>query len=245
MAGSFSFYVLVQTGDLGAMTPKDRQRRISPPRLSEEDEALWRYTTRTLEPLRRAKAHVSDQQATVAADKADASAPPREEGPSHQRGSPSSPGQQTIKSGRPPVGATPAALTQIAVPSRGAPTPIDPAHVRKIRRGRLDIEARIDLHGMRQAEAHAALYRFIKRAHAAGKRWVLVITGKGGPRGTADEGVPWDANAPERGVLKRNVPLWLAEAELRALIVSFSEAAPEHGGSGALYVHLRRSDRVR
>ena len=112
--------------------------------------------------------------------------------------------------------------------------------MKKIKRGKIEIEARIDLHGMRQAEAHAALIRFIHGSASMGKRWVLVITGKGSPSRHAHDVVERPFGEPLRGVLKRSVPMWLSESDVRGLIVSFTEAAPEHGGSGALYVHLRR-----
>jgi DNA-nicking Smr family endonuclease len=109
--------------------------------------------------------------------------------------------------------------------------------------GRIAIEARIDLHGMRQSEAHRALNRFLAKAHADGRRWVLVITGKGGPqRALSSDDLGYGGE--ERGVLRRNVPRWLAEPELRAIVVGFTEAAIRHGGAGALYVQLRRRERT-
>jgi DNA-nicking Smr family endonuclease len=123
-----------------------------------------------------------------------------------------------------------------------APTDIERRKARKLGTGRIDIEARIDLHGMRQSEAHVALRRFLKSAHANGKRWVLVITGKGAAARTAlDERERDDA---ERGVLRRNVPRWMAEPELAQIVVGFTTAAIKHGGEGALYVQLRRRERT-
>lgn len=101
-----------------------------------------------------------------------------------------------------------------------------------LRRGRLAVEARIDLHGMLQAEAHAALTGFLLRARSAGHAYVLVVTGKGGPSYA-------DAYA-ERGVLRRSVPHWLRGPELHGIVLGFEEAARHHGGAGALYVRLRR-----
>ena len=75
-------------------------------------------------------------------------------------------------------------------------------------------------------------------AHARGLRSVLVITGKGGSGTSADEML--DGRRSERGVIRRNVPVWLDEPELRAVVVSFTRAHVRHGGDGALYVHLRR-----
>ena len=97
---------------------------------------------------------------------------------------------------------------------------------------------------MRQAEAHLALRRFLMSCHSRGLRWVLVITGKGGARRQSDdESDSFWAGANERGVLKRNVPMWLAEPELRAIVVSFAAAAIPHGGEGALYIQLRKPER--
>jgi len=101
-----------------------------------------------------------------------------------------------------------------------------------LRRGRLAIDARIDLHGMVQAEAHAALTGFLLRARAAGHAYVLVVTGKGGS-GYAEA-------FAERGVLRRSVPHWLRGPDLRGIVLGFEEAARHHGGGGALYVRLRR-----
>jgi DNA-nicking Smr family endonuclease len=99
---------------------------------------------------------------------------------------------------------------------------------RQIARGKAEIGGRIDLHGMTQAEAHDALQRFLRRAQAEGAKFVLVITGKGGPGG-------------ERGVLRRQVPLWLALPELRTCVLGFDVAHVGHGGEGALYVRLRKA----
>jgi DNA-nicking Smr family endonuclease len=100
----------------------------------------------------------------------------------------------------------------------------------QLSRGRKDIDARIDLHGMTQSRAHQALLRFLQQACGDGLTFVLVITGKG--RTTGPES--------ERGVLRRQVPQWLGLPEFRSLVVGFDEAHIGHGGQGALYVRLRR-----
>ncbi|MCE4224408.1 DNA mismatch repair protein MutS [Methylobacterium sp. C25] len=102
-----------------------------------------------------------------------------------------------------------------------------------LRRGTLAIDARIDLHGLYQADAHAALVSFLLRSRQAGHARVLVVTGKGGD--AAAEGT-----FSERGVLRRSVPHWLRGGELRTIVLGFEEAARHHGGAGALYVRLRR-----
>ena len=103
----------------------------------------------------------------------------------------------------------------------------------QLSRGRKEIEDRLDLHGMTQTRAHRALSGFLQRAHQDGLTFVLIITGKG--KMGADS---------ERGVLRRQVPLWLNLPEFRTLVVGFEEAHIGHGGEGALYVRIRRS-RVR
>jgi DNA-nicking Smr family endonuclease len=102
----------------------------------------------------------------------------------------------------------------------------------RVARGRDAIDVRIDLHGMTQRQAHAALLRFLRQAQADGARIALVVTGKGG--GNSPEG------SGERGVLRRQVPMWLALPEFRHFVVGFDEAHLSHGGQGALYVRLRR-----
>ncbi len=114
---------------------------------------------------------------------------------------------------------------------------------RKIRSGRTEIDARIDLHGMRQHEAHSALNAFLYRSYSAGHRYVLVITGKGSVRDTGESESFFEER--DRGVLKRQVPQWLDEPALRSMVVSYQSAHQHHGGEGALYVRLRRADRPR
>jgi DNA-nicking Smr family endonuclease len=119
-----------------------------------------------------------------------------------------------------------------AGPAPKAPPPLMPIDRRlkqRLARGQIEIDGRIDLHGRTLNEAHAALLRFLHRAQGEGARTVLVITGKGGPD-------------PERGrgVLRRQVPLWLTLPDLRAYVLAVEEAHIAHGGAGALYVRLRR-----
>jgi len=107
---------------------------------------------------------------------------------------------------------------------------------RQLEKGKLAVEARLDLHGMRQRDAYAALRRFLKSAQGKGYRHVLVITGKGVP---ADDSRPFYEGG-ERGVLRQAVPHWLAAPDLAQVVVSYSEAPRRLGGEGALYVRLRR-----
>jgi DNA-nicking Smr family endonuclease len=104
---------------------------------------------------------------------------------------------------------------------------IDRANAERLKRGLHRIEARLDLHGMTQAEAHGELAAFIAAARAAGQRCVLVITG----RGLGQSGP---------GVLKSSVPRWLEEPELRRHVLAIAPAQPQYGGPGATYLLLRR-----
>jgi DNA-nicking Smr family endonuclease len=142
-----------------------------------------------------------------------------------------------LDAGEPPA---PRPLAAEASPSRAversAPSlaPIDRRLKRELARGRASIDAALDLHGLTQAEAHQALRGFLHHSQAHGARLVIVVTGKGGP---LDAPGPWPQ---ERGVLKRLAPHWLRDPDLRPVVLGFEEAGRAHGGSGALYVRLRR-----
>jgi DNA-nicking Smr family endonuclease len=126
---------------------------------------------------------------------------------------------------------------------KAAPPPLAPLERRlkkQLARGRSAIDQSIDLHGMTQAQAHQALRGFLLFAQAQGDRLVLVVTGKGAPKARGFESSGFD----EPGVLRRIVPHWLHAADLRTIVLGFEEAGRAHGGSGALYVRLRRSERT-
>jgi len=141
----------------------------------------------------------------------------------------------------PEPSAATAVLPPSAAPSPPAPAkpkvpplaPVERQTLTALRRGKRKVDAVIDLHGMRQAEAHDTLLGFLHRSQSAGHGVVLVITGKGGAGAS-------DGLFEERGVLRRVVPHWLRLPDLRSLVLGFDEASPQHGGSGALYVRLRR-----
>ncbi len=174
--------------------------------LSEEERALWTGFVRSIEPLHRAP-------------ESSPARPPAEE----------SAGGKAAPAAPPPA-------TQHDTGLKKKPPPLAPLGRRmrrRVGRGREPIDERIDLHGLTQAKAHAALLRFLRGAQARGARLVLVVTGKGS--GKADR----DA-AAERGVLRRQVPIWLSLAEFRPFVLGFEDAHAGHGGHGALYVRLRR-----
>jgi DNA-nicking Smr family endonuclease len=184
--------------------------------LSEDERALWTGFARSIRPLqgRQAPAEPPVPASNEAADAAnDETAPPD-----------------------PP----PAPAARPDPPPQKASAPLVPLGRRlrqRVARGRESIDARIDLHGMTQSRAHAALLRFLRQAQADDVRIALVVTGKGAARADGHHG-------GERGVLKRQVPLWLALPEFRSLVVGFEDAHIGHGGQGALYVRLRRAQRT-
>ncbi len=115
---------------------------------------------------------------------------------------------------------------------RSAPVAMDAKNFLRMKAGKLKPEGRLDLHGMYQDEAYPELIAFILNAQAAGKRLVLVITGKGRVS---------DGWAPEgRGVLRRHVPQWLQLQPLSPAVLEVRPAHLKHGGDGAYYVYLRR-----
>lgn len=128
-----------------------------------------------------------------------------------------------------PAAATPAKRREPKAPPLA---PMDRRLKQKISRGSAEIDAKLDLHGHTQAEAKSRLLRFLETAQSREHALVLVITGKGK---RSD-----DSWANEGGVLKRQVPLWLALPEFRALVIGFEQAGVRHGGAGALYIRVRR-----
>jgi DNA-nicking Smr family endonuclease len=131
-----------------------------------------------------------------------------------------------------PRHATPAPRLAKAQPQRPktesppVPAPLGRRAKQRVARGRDPIDGRLDLHGLTQAEAHDALLRFLHVAQTRGAKLVTVITGKG--------------RGGEGGVLKRQVPLWLALPAFRAIVVGYEEAHQRHGGEGALYLRVRK-----
>lgn len=185
------------------LDPRPSPRRRG---LTEEDRELWELVAKQVKPLRKhrvTKVHGAPRAEPL----------------------PAAPVAKPALSPRP--------LAQAPAPRSSKPAipPLAPLGKRertKLSRGRSEIEARLDLHGMTQLRAHRALAGFLHRAHHDGLTFVLVITGKGRSGG-------------ESGVLRRQVPEWLSLPEFRAFVVGFEEAAIGHGGEGALYVRIRRA----
>ena len=184
---------------------------------ADDDADLWVRVAKTAEPLKKNRAaRVAAAPKRAASGKAKAAKTARAD----------------AKSGLPP-----------ANPGRPSHTPakggLDRQTARKLDKGRLAVEARLDLHGMRQGDAHAALRKFINWAQSKDYRHVLIITGKGSLRAESESF--YDENA--RGVLRQAVPHWLTHGDLAPRIVSVSEAPRRLGGEGALYVRLRKGRR--
>jgi len=202
--------------------------------LSPEDEALWQTLTASVQPLEHNKTRVRkvSGSGTGASD--------ADERLAFTRAQAGDGGPLAAERFAEPA-AVPAKRATHAPPLAD----LDHRKVRRLAAGRERIDARIDLHGMRQAEAHAALRSFLLGCHASGRRNVLVITGKGGAAQRGAEPADGLFDLRERGVLKRSVPMWLAEPELRAIVVGFRTASLRHGGEGALYVQLRARRQTR
>ena len=184
---------------------------------TEAELELWEHVAKTARPLapRRRKKLAAEAEAAAAKSAEKKPAPPG----------------KRVKT-KTAVASAPPAPPHVALPkvhdlSHGVTIGIDKRQADRFRGGRLEIDGKIDLHGRTQAEAHDALHDFIHRAHRAGKRCLLVITGKG--------------RGGETGVLRRQVPQWLGLPEFRSLVVGFEDAHIAHGGEGALYVRVRRT----
>lgn len=174
--------------------------------LSDGEKALWSRVAKTVTRRRSAK--------PLAAPAGEPDAPP----PSSRVAVAGAPAKNVLaRAAKSPAHAKP-------VP------PPDRSGEKRVRRGRLDIGASLDLHGHTQASGRAALERFLRQAQAAGHAAVIVITGVGRSGG---------------GVLKRRLPDWLAEPELRPHITGYAPAHRGHGGAGAFYVFIRRSRETR
>jgi DNA-nicking Smr family endonuclease len=174
--------------------------------LTDDERTLWHAVAKTAVPLKRGK-----RTSRTAEPVAEAEAVPRRSVAPAATSAHSKPPKRSEKRAEPP-----------------ALAPMSRREKARLSRGRQEIDARIDLHGMTQARAHRALLAFLQRAHADGAVFVLVITGKGRVGG-------------EQGVLRRQVPHWFELPEFRAVVVGYEQAHIGHGGEGALYVRVRRA----
>ncbi len=150
--------------------------------------------------------------------------------------------EETFKEARPLADAPPAPKPRKTAAAQSL-TGVDGRTAERLRRGAMEPDARLDLHGFTEATAHGALITFLRTAQMRGHKLVLVVTGKGGK--PPDPHAPFDLelNARSRGVLKSVVPRWLREPGLAGIVADQREAHRKHGGAGALYVYLRKRTR--
>jgi DNA-nicking Smr family endonuclease len=184
---------------------RDGKRRSG---LTYEDRVLWTTVAKSIKPLAASSRNAPEENAEIEAESSKPALKP------------------------PPKFSKPAPIAKNVVPPLSKPSVPQPTALgrrmkQRVARGKEKIDARLDLHGYTQDEAHSALLRFLRSANDRDVRLVLVITGKG--------------RGGEIGVLRRQVPQWLALPEFRALVVGFEDAAINHGGEGALYVRVKRA----
>ncbi|MSU90683.1 DNA mismatch repair protein MutS [Rhodobacteraceae bacterium 2CG4] len=207
-------------------------RRKPRRRLTEDERALWDRFSATLTPIEKRRrdtgAGTGVPEPRNRPSPPEATTPPRAEPPPLPPPQIPRP-QQTPAKGRVRVSLSPDPMDRL----RTAPPRMDAKTFGRLKRGKLAPEARIDLHGMSAQRAHAALRMFLADAYAREMRLVLVITGKG----RRDH--PMDPPA-RQGVLRNELPHWLAQPPLSALVLQTSPAHDRHGGGGAYYVYLRR-----
>jgi DNA-nicking Smr family endonuclease len=190
-------------------------RRPAPRSLSAEERELWRRTAKGFRPL-------DDTRLKRLEDPAPTSVQPGVK-PKPQTG--------PVKAG---------AVRRDLEPALKPPP--DRSSDRRLRRGRFEVEARLDLHGLTRNKARRELLGFLRRAQANGLRQVLVITGKGAGARAQDRRKfePWDPEAPNLpGVIRRSFTQWMAEPDFANLVSGYAEAHRRHGGSGAFYVMVR------
>lgn len=203
----------------------EENRNVTP-----EEAALWDAVMREAQPLPEEKRTRHERDAEAKTPPVPAKPDPAQAKPSEKL----KPAAQ-IPPAKPPV-----AVERSGKLPDGRRTPfagLDRRNAQRLRRGQMPIDARLDLHGMTREAAHGALIGFIRDGAERGHRCVLVITGKGSPRGGEDAGFMPDRSA---GILRSEAPRWLGEASLKPHVVAWTLAVAKHGGSGALYVLLRR-----
>jgi DNA-nicking Smr family endonuclease len=196
-------------------------------KLTPTEQALWRKVQKSVTPLKTQAAlsasAPNDPRAAAAAIKANSDAPKKRSGSTAVRK---------------PMPGPIAPKLPVAAPMRA--DPLEPKLRRRLARGARQVDARLDLHGMRQDEARAALERFLRDAQRRDARIVLVITGKGGGDYARNSGAEFSGGPDGIGVLRSALPRWLALPAFRDLVVGCQEAGRRHGGAGAYYIRLRR-----
>lgn len=202
--------------------------------LSSEDKSLWRHVSSKVKPIESNRYTIHKDVLASSQKSSESPAQPAGKAKKYKRLSAEPTQGNAAKNSF-------AALKEIkeSHTTRVNVAGIDRNTSEKLRRGKMEIEGRVDLHGHTRREAHARLRSFIHSAHRHGKRCVIVITGKGSTQPKTDDAPYMIGN--RKGVLREEVPRWLNEPDLRPLVLDFKTAQPRHGGSGALYVLLKRS----
>jgi DNA-nicking Smr family endonuclease len=199
-------------------------RRRPPRNLNSEERKLWQKVAETAQPMHARRMSDTPKTEPVSPQKTKTPPAPRDPIGAFQVGALS-----------PAKGPRHHLAPSIEDAVAAAPVQMDRKNYDRLRKGKMVPEAKIDLHGMTMSQAHPALVNFVMRNHGRGARLVLVITGKGK---SADDGGP----IPVRhGVLKHQVPQWLALPPLRGVVLQVTQAHQKHGGGGAYYVYLRRT----
>jgi len=205
-------------------------------RISQEDNSLWRHVTKDVSPI--SSNRFSQFKDLLSSEKKGLTPAPKKVKTRQMK---------QIQELKPdPTGRSSSDENQVfkdaVQPSVRKTVPgLDRNTSERLRKGKLFIEGRVDLHGMTRREAHSRLKSFLGSAHRQGKRCVLVITGKGSSTQMSDD-APFMGGG-RKGILKEEVPRWLMEPDLRRLVLDYREAQVKHGGSGAIYVLLKRTRR--
>ncbi len=212
-----------RSGPAGMKAPPPPRKPHGQPRsLTEDERKLWEKVAQAAQPLKAKQRRHKDTKSASSA----------ETGVAAKKAARASDTKAAETGASKKPRATPARTPAPASPPPLArqPSPLTRKERSRIARGRDAIAARLDLHGMTQTHAHRALHRFVCDVHDSGGGVILIITGKG-RTASADS---------ERGILRRQVPHWLASPEFRGLVSGFESAHVGHGGDGALYVRVRR-----
>ena len=182
---------------------------------SDDDMVLWQRVITEVNPL---KSNIELAEFAALFAQSDHLAPPGEKLSGRMQ-------KPSVKPVRPQIAATSLASVKKANPvdlRQGERAGIDGRTQRRLFRGDVPVDRQLDLHGLTAARAESRLAQFIETAARDECRCVLVITGKGA------------------GILRGLVPDWLKRQPLSSYILALAEARPHDGGSGALYVLLRR-----
>lgn len=230
-----------KNGDKGGGTEKGRGKKHGP---AADDLNLWRVIAESITPLKNQNLHNPHATDAMIVSGRTPEAMPKAEAKS---GKAKEAAQRPVKipdhfslGGQGDIAGCKVAFD----PDAGMGGRLDKRLDERLRRGQMPIDLKLDLHGHTQDEARQALERTLMRAYHAGLRCVLVVTGKGSNSNKtySEDDMPFRSRdfRLDKGILKKRVPEWLGHAPLRDIVLQTHPAKAQHGGSGALYVLLRR-----